>query len=144
MSTGFFQIDESWALIASPTSPSVVGYIDIDGNPDFDDQADTNNWPGTGTANDPYIIADYYYQLSSSSFKIYRSGATIRNTDRHFILQNCVFHYPVVWDMRYGGFLFENVDNGKIIGGSVRGTPELKDGLLPSESGPYRQYHFYS
>ncbi len=54
------------------------GGIDIDSDEDFV----TLGFPGSGTIGDPYLIENYHI-ISSSR------GIFVRNTEKHFIIQNC-------------------------------------------------------
>ena len=58
--------------------------ININGNNNFSLQATTNNWPGNGTLNFPYIIENNYLSISSSN----TNAISIQNTDVYFIIKN--------------------------------------------------------
>jgi|GEM_PF-2123707 len=58
--------------------------IAIDGNADLDEQADAFGWPGDGSPENPYLIADLTIDAPGSA------GISIQNTDRHVIIRNCM------------------------------------------------------
>ena len=58
--------------------------ISIDGNLDFSTQATAESWSGDGSPGNPYIIADYVFNLAVST-----SGISIQNTNVHFVIRNC-------------------------------------------------------
>ena len=79
--------------------------IFIQGNEGFE----LHGWPGSGTENDPYTLANVNLDLNSTSI-------TILNTDAHFVIENVslstsdlsdYYSYPV-------GIYFMNVRNGTI------------------------------
>jgi parallel beta-helix repeat protein len=54
----------------------------INGNSDFLEQKEANDWTGTGEPHDPITIADYLIEFSNE-------GITIRNVDLHWAIINC-------------------------------------------------------
>ncbi|NPA75875.1 MAG: hypothetical protein GXO25_07355 [Euryarchaeota archaeon] len=60
------------------------GVIRINNNTDFATQAAANNWPGNGSATNPYIISGYVIDAKGAGNVIY-----IGNTTVHFVIENC-------------------------------------------------------
>ncbi|UCE10624.1 MAG: right-handed parallel beta-helix repeat-containing protein, partial [Candidatus Thorarchaeota archaeon] len=54
--------------------------IDITSDEDFEAQG----WPGSGTENDPYIIAGLLFEYETKAIDI-------QNVDSHFVVENCTF-----------------------------------------------------
>ncbi|MDI6916193.1 MAG: right-handed parallel beta-helix repeat-containing protein, partial [Thermoplasmatales archaeon] len=80
--------------------------ICIDGNSNFASQASSEGWAGDGTINNPYIIENYDINASSAI------GIEIRNTDKYFIIRNCMIHNGKSSNKH--GIYFYSVQNGKI------------------------------
>ncbi|MFO8019264.1 MAG: NosD domain-containing protein [Promethearchaeia archaeon] len=90
-------------------SPRISGYdnnIFIDGNDDFAEQAEQNDWDGDGTENNPYIIRDLEINGMESN------GITIQNTDAYFIIENVKVKDGS--SENNVGFNLENVKNGEL------------------------------
>jgi len=94
-------------LIMSPNwgYPKVRNTIQI-----YSDNAfSKHKFPGSGTADDPYLIEDYILGLNESNIRNFYYGLDVSNTTKHFVVQNCVF---------YGGLnaiRIENVAEGTVI-----------------------------
>jgi hypothetical protein len=79
--------------------------IYIDGNPDFHLQAEENDWPGDGSAENPYVIQGYSIEGSEMCINI-------MYTSLHFEIRNCSFSCPNpapfggmgvnIWEADYG------------------------------------------
>jgi hypothetical protein len=124
MNTKLNGIQQSSPVIATPNSVNLISKrIYIDGNPAFDSMATTEGWPGNGSAVDPYIIDGYGFNLHGTS----GWGVYIQNTDRHFIMSNCIWYFPLAKHEYSGGMNFVNVENGQISHCTVYGTPTLVD-----------------
>ncbi len=59
--------------------------IRIDGNADFAIQAAMNGWPGNGTPENPYVIADLVIVTNQTG----TNAIEIRNTNVYFVIRNC-------------------------------------------------------
>ncbi len=103
----------------TPENPS-LSYTEwtpiyIDGNPDFQDQASSNNWDlggtRTGTEALPYVISNYRIIGSPTDHLI-----EIRNTDRYFEISNCL-----LIGGEYGIFL-EHMSHGIIKENNITGS----------------------
>ncbi|MGA1819730.1 MAG: NosD domain-containing protein [Thermoplasmatota archaeon] len=104
--TGGEEIGRSWPLAVTaliimgtfitagqgapePTNSSIFSLsdhdaIEIDGNAEFAATAASENWTGSGTQADPYIIKDLKVDA-----KFGQNGIRIDNTDVFFIINNC-------------------------------------------------------
>ena len=87
------------------------GAIDIDGNQDFDDTAEAEGWPGSGTVDDPYVISGL--NISSTSL----NQIDIRDTTAYYQIKNCYIAYqppggPVITQPI--GIQLSNTTNGYI------------------------------
>ncbi|MEM3397380.1 MAG: NosD domain-containing protein [Thermoplasmata archaeon] len=69
----------------SPNSPwRSSGPLHINGNNEFIYIAQTNGWPGNGTAENPYIVEGYEFNGNGGGYALW-----IENTDLYFVLKNC-------------------------------------------------------
>ncbi len=91
--------------------------IGIDGDSDFTTQANDNNWSGSGTEADPYILADLQINVTSSS----TAGIEVRNTDHHFIIENCSIDGNDTTWYNQGGIILYGAPNGIIDGCTLYG-----------------------
>ncbi|MCG2826415.1 MAG: right-handed parallel beta-helix repeat-containing protein [Thermoplasmatales archaeon] len=90
---------------ASKSEPTAHDPIYIDGNDDFI-VGQNGVVSGSGTEGNPYIIGNWDINASNAN------GIDIRNTDKYFIIRNCVIHDGK--DNNYRGVYFYKVTNGKI------------------------------
>ncbi|MFW6375873.1 MAG: Loki-CTERM sorting domain-containing protein [Thermoplasmatota archaeon] len=84
--------------------------IRINGNDDFEDQAESQGWAGNGTEDDPYIIQGYGIDGGSSGNCIY-----IGNTTVHFVVKDCYLYEANGNEHKYHrntGILLHDVENG--------------------------------
>jgi len=79
--------------------------IHIDGDSDFDNQAASEGWDGSGTRDDPYIIEGYSITSTDSTLPIH-----ILNTTRYFSIVNCTITLEESSTARYGIYL-RNITN---------------------------------
>ncbi len=92
--------------------------ITITGNSEFTLMAQENGWPGSGTADDPYVISGLEIDVGGGS----GSCITIEGTDVHFQISDCLLKGASI-DDGYGegcGIRLIGVQNG-----------ELKNNILP-------------
>ncbi len=82
--------------------------IYINNDTDFDAQALSEGWPGSGTSSDPYIIEGYYISTSNNTVPI-----VIKNTTRYFAIRNCSVYKTNTSFADYGIY-FYNITNGNI------------------------------
>jgi len=94
---------ESPAKIPARITYTVRSPILINGNGDF--TAANGIVSGSGTASDPFIIADWDITASSDH------GIWIQGTDAHFILRNCQVHDS---SGMYDGLMLYNCVNGTV------------------------------
>ncbi|MFX0118662.1 MAG: nitrous oxide reductase family maturation protein NosD [Candidatus Hodarchaeota archaeon] len=78
--------------------------IMIDGDNDFMEQAEKENWPGKGTESAPYVIQELNITNQDRNKLI-----EIRNTNLHFQIYNCLLNGGQAY-----GILFSTVFNGHI------------------------------
>ncbi|MBS3815957.1 MAG: right-handed parallel beta-helix repeat-containing protein [Candidatus Thermoplasmatota archaeon] len=107
------------ATVISPRSTEEVesdyqshGSIRIDSNEDFAAQAEQENWPGNGTAEDPYMIEGYEIDSKGSGYCIY-----IGNTTVNFEIKDNYLHGASGNDGRFfrnSGVYLRNVKNGLV------------------------------
>ncbi|AGB04409.1 parallel beta-helix repeat (two copies) [Aciduliprofundum sp. MAR08-339] len=88
--------------------------IKIDSNKEFQIMASNENWPGSGSFWDPYIIENYDINGTNALWGIY-----IGNVTAYFTIKNCHIHHvnKVVNNMNLyhdAGIEFYNVSHGKI------------------------------
>ena len=95
-------LESAWAA-AEALSYTPHPRISINGDSDFASQA-SGNWPGDGTAENPYLIENY--SISGSD---YRNAISVGNTTVHFVIAGCY-----LYDSVECGILFYNVLNGVI------------------------------
>ncbi len=62
--------------------------ITINGNAQFAAMAESENWSGNGTSEDPYIIEGLEISGITGMYCLW-----IGNTDVHFVVRNCWFHH---------------------------------------------------
>ncbi len=77
------------------------GPITINGNADFEDQ----EWPGSGTEDDPYVIEGLRIIHSSTCI-------TVNNTDVYFEIRDCLISAPLPTSS--DGIVFDNVTHGTV------------------------------
>ena len=77
-------------------------------NDAFASQAAEKGWPGDGTAENPYIIENYYI-CGYGRYPIEMRYVTV-----HFIIRNCVIYHAIAPGHCYAGIDFTNVQNGII------------------------------
>ncbi|MFW9995806.1 MAG: NosD domain-containing protein [Candidatus Odinarchaeota archaeon] len=102
-----FQEDLVYVLDSDNNRIQIFGpheRIIIDGNGDFATQANSENWPGSGTDGDPYIIGGYWIPAKFSYYTV----ISIKNTNVHFLIHNCSLENGDT------GIDLYNVSNGKI------------------------------
>ena len=81
----------------------------IDNNTHFENQASTEDWPGNGTLENPYIIKNLLIDRGGNDgFCI-----EIYNTTVHFIIRNCSLHGAT--KNNGAGIYLKNVTNGQLI-----------------------------
>lgn len=86
--------------------------FNITSDADFETQA----WPGNGSISNPYLIENLNITTNSST------AIWVRNTTRHFIIQNCLFVSPVNIYTLYQPIFpvtLTNVSNGEIRGNQI-------------------------
>ncbi|MBD3408376.1 MAG: hypothetical protein GF411_19795 [Candidatus Lokiarchaeota archaeon] len=81
MSFPLFRINASHSHLSND-SFIPIDFIAINGNEDFENQADLLDWSGSGTAEDPFVIENYNITNNRHLFRVV-------DTDYHFIFQNC-------------------------------------------------------
>jgi len=114
----------NYRMTGSSGSAGVVDYIsrneiiNITSNQNFTETASlpSNNWPGTGTKDDPIIIENYNITRTDRPFYLIK----IENVTLHFIIRNCFLkggsrHY----------IEFINTSNGLIIGNHLLGDTQI-------------------
>ncbi|MEM3444912.1 MAG: NosD domain-containing protein, partial [Thermoplasmata archaeon] len=89
-------------------SPNI---IHINGNSDFETQAQTHGWTGNGTRENPYIIENYVIDAHGNYYGIF-----IENTDVWFVIRNChIYNATSSGTIPYGaGIGLRNVSNGTV------------------------------
>ncbi len=95
----FFIIDNSSYTSFEP--------IRIDNDIDFINKATEWNWPGNGTAENPFIIEGYDINGCGSGYCIY-----VGNTTHNFMVKDCFLHNA-------SGLMLYNVQNSNIINNTV-------------------------
>jgi beta propeller repeat protein/parallel beta-helix repeat protein len=90
----------------------------IDNNLDIFNRATEWNWPGNGTAENPYIIEDYDINGEGYGYCIY-----IGNTTNYFILKDCSLHsasgHSNIPFYKDSGLMLHDVKNATIINNTV-------------------------
>ncbi|MFX1254245.1 MAG: right-handed parallel beta-helix repeat-containing protein [Promethearchaeota archaeon] len=79
--------------------------IRIDGNTDFNLQANERNWPGDGSSVTPYVIDGYILSGTANNL------IEIRNTDVHFQITNCHIsdgYFGIYLSGVKNGYVYEN------------------------------------
>jgi parallel beta-helix repeat protein len=112
LTSGTYNIGEADSIQCSPpemsnlvTVPSIFNDpIVITENANFTDLG----FPGSGTAEDPYMISDLAFSTSGTAI-------TIRETDCHFIIKDCEFVREGPDDDAFG-ISFDLVRNGRVEG----------------------------
>ncbi|UCG01426.1 MAG: right-handed parallel beta-helix repeat-containing protein [Candidatus Heimdallarchaeota archaeon] len=107
---GFFAIN-SYKEISTTHVEHATIYIN--GNNDFSNQANTEGWPGEGTALNPYVISGYEITGSGSENLI-----DIRGTNIYFRISNCRL------DNGYYGIHLHNVTNGEVSNNDITNSEE--------------------
>ncbi|MFO7991914.1 MAG: right-handed parallel beta-helix repeat-containing protein [Thermoplasmata archaeon] len=97
----------------SPSSDyHVRSPIRINNNTEFDQMAEEEDWAGSGSESDPYVIEGYYIDATGFNCSIF-----IGNTDVHFVVRDCyVANADGNWG-KYGmntGITLYNVTNGRL------------------------------
>ena len=87
--------------------------ININGNDDFINQANAEDWPGEGTALNPYVISGYEIVGSGSEYLIY-----IWQTDIYFQIKDCEL------DNGYFGIYLGYVTNGEVSSNVITNNDE--------------------
>ncbi len=82
--------------------------INIFSNSDFYSYASQEQWPGDGTPTNPFVIEN----LDITGDVPYNGIVTIKNTDVHFIIRNCLIHDNYASDG--AGIILQNVSNAVI------------------------------
>ncbi len=95
-------------LAPSPSAANAQPAIDIDGDADLAAQAAANGWPGSGTAADPYVIADLTISATAPQ-GIRVANVVLYNLDAHLVLDNV--HLLGGVDRYDQGIFARNVDN---------------------------------
>jgi len=125
--------EESYEIIKSEekTSPEYSSRIDteptedhardhttkspfrIDGDEEFADKAESEEWDGNGTEENPYIISGYDIDAEGQ----FGAGIFIGNTTVHFIIEECIIKRSTSISSPYhpgGGIVYHNVENGTL------------------------------
>ncbi|MFP4142644.1 MAG: NosD domain-containing protein [Thermoplasmata archaeon] len=101
--------------------------IRIDGNEDFAEKAEENNWPGNGSEDDPYVIEGY--EIDGGG---YGYGIFIGNVTNHFVVRECYVYnvsadhledlgqWPVY--LSPSGIHLYNSENGRVEENRLYGT----------------------
>ncbi len=87
-------------------------FIIVNGNTDFDAQASTESWPGSGKVNDPYIIQSY-----DIDGLLWHDGIWIQNSTRYFEIRDCYVH-----DCSEAGIKLDYVTNGILFNNTCSGN----------------------
>lgn len=85
------------SLSANGEDSTTHASIRIEGNDQFASVARAENWPGEGTADDPYIIENLTFLAKDEEVSFY-----IANTSCHFIINNCTFNGDEPEGYQYG------------------------------------------
>jgi len=76
--------------------------MDIRGNGQFLMEATLNDWPGSGTEGDPFIIEDRLFDLVYQGSGYYGSPALlIKDVSLHFVIRSCTFGHEKEEDEDY-------------------------------------------
>ncbi|MBN1389305.1 MAG: right-handed parallel beta-helix repeat-containing protein [Candidatus Thermoplasmatota archaeon] len=94
----------------------------IDGNSEFASTASSEDWNGSGSASDPYIIDKFMIDAKHGSNCI-----RIENTDVHFVISNCTLTNssnvdPQVLDTETGALFLRNCSNGTVFNMTMNGN----------------------
>ncbi len=96
----------TWVPTLTTANPHPA--IAIDGDADLAGQAAANGWPGSGTAADPYVIADVTISATTPQ-GIRAANVVLKNLDAHLVLDNV--HLLGGVDRYDQGIFARNVDN---------------------------------
>lgn len=94
-----------------------VNPLRIEGNPDFIDKAEEEEWPGNGSKENPYIISGYNIKNHEHNYSLYLSNITL-----HFELRNNSLNSTNINEKnndRDTGITLIEVKNGKIINNTI-------------------------
>ncbi|MEM3039121.1 MAG: right-handed parallel beta-helix repeat-containing protein [Thermoplasmata archaeon] len=97
------------------------GYIEIDG--DFEFLADDSVIGGNGSADNPYIIADWYVNGS------YDFGIYIRNTRAFFVVRGVLIE-----NSNFAAIRIENVSNGRLENSNIMNNHGIGIQLMDSQN----------
>jgi parallel beta-helix repeat protein len=85
----------------------------ISSNSDFTERASTENWPGSGTQNNPYIIESLNFKAEGAVTNLIH----ISNTNVYFIIRDCVIQNG--GSPGEGAVYLNSITNGKLINNSI-------------------------
>jgi len=129
------------SLGSSPTTTieykmNVVNYtpsgaIDIDGNQDFNDTAEAEGWPGSGTETNPYVITGL--NITSGSMELLK----IRHTTVYYEITDCYFEWQhpggIIGSPNPIGIYLINSTNGYIENNTIE-DQEIHFGIILSDT----------
>ena len=102
-----FKINQTQSMKGTETIAGHIVHLPIliNGDADFNSQAASETWSGSGTLGDPYRIENYYIDASTGH------GIDISNTQVYFVIYNCTIFGGT---STYNGINLYNVGNGTI------------------------------
>lgn len=104
-----FSRDTRISLLHRVIANDPHGPIAINGDANFSVTASAETWTGDGSAQNPYVIENYDFDLGPTP----TSSINISHTSSHFIIRNCNFQGPAATPSY--GIYFDNVTNAQII-----------------------------
>ncbi len=99
-------------LVMNPADYTVSPPITIEGDQDFEDQANANKWPGDGSSGSPYVIRN----LSISSGSDTAILVNISNTNAYFEFRDSILSGGL-----WGIYLWQ-VSHGAIVNNTIEGS----------------------
>lgn len=81
--------------------------IFVNNDTDFAAQAELNEWPGTGSHDDPYVISDLSIVHDEPCIHI-------KSVTSHFIITNCLLHYTAAPHIGRAAIWIEESRNGRV------------------------------
>ncbi|OYT58757.1 hypothetical protein B6U71_03925, partial [Euryarchaeota archaeon ex4484_178] len=89
--------------------------IRIESNSQLQQQADSEGWQGNGSAENPYVIQDYFIDATGYSYGIY-----IGNVSLHLTIENCTIENATLGSWNSGAIVFYSSSNVSIINDKLR------------------------
>jgi len=108
-----FSIQKIFGIIPVSTCQQTSTTLNIQGNSDFQSQAASEGWSGSGTAESPYLIDGYSIANSEEHLIL------INNTNLYFQISNCIFDGEV--NLNIGIYLI-NSSHGTINKNQIKRT----------------------